>query len=68
MRQRHRVIRAIPMEMIMLRQAEDEDDEIILLELKEKQCRFISFYVLTTFHSLGLYSFKCSVRVNITMF
>ena len=39
MRQRHRVIRAIPMEMSMLRQAEDDDEEVVLFELKEKkQC------------------------------
>jgi hypothetical protein len=38
MRQRHRVIHAIPMEMSTLRQAEDEDEELILFELKEKQC------------------------------
>ena len=38
MRQRHRVIRAIPMEMTTLRKAEDEDEEVILFELKEKQC------------------------------
>jgi hypothetical protein len=38
MRQRHRVIRAIPIEMSTLRQAEDEDEEVILFELKEKQC------------------------------
>jgi hypothetical protein len=36
MRQRHLIIHAIPMEMSTLRQ--DEDDEIILLKLKEKQC------------------------------
>jgi hypothetical protein len=36
MRQRHRVIRAIPMEMSTLRKADDED--IILFELKETQC------------------------------
>ena len=40
------------MEMRTLRQAEDEEDEIILFELKEKQCWFISFSVFTTFHSL----------------
>jgi hypothetical protein len=35
---RHRVIHAIPMEMSTLRQAEDEDEEVILFELKEKRC------------------------------
>ncbi|CAB3988842.1 hypothetical protein BSL78_07776 [Paramuricea clavata] len=30
--------RAIPMEMSMLRQAEDDEEEVVLFELKEKQC------------------------------
>ncbi|CAB3978514.1 Hypothetical predicted protein [Paramuricea clavata] len=38
MRQRYRVIRAIPMETSTLRQAEDDDEEVVLFELKEKQC------------------------------